>query len=158
MARKYVITETKNMTLKQCLRIRENQYRNVNCTEDYCPFEIEQRIAELGTKQAERMVEQQRDGGFDEQLFALLPEGQQLLNLIDEAFKEAKCTTQQNKGTKYFTETLASITAKVIQCKIFTLTIAQTGLFSLLKIDPKEIVLILFKTKYFFRNYLLNST
>lgn len=90
MARKYIIDNTKNMTLKQCLRIRENQYRNVDCTEDYCPFAIEQRIAELGTKQAERMVEQRRDGGFDGQLFALLPAGQQLLNLIDKAFIDYK--------------------------------------------------------------------
>lgn len=109
MARKYIIDNTKNMTLKQCLRIRDNQYRNVDCTEDYCPFAIEQRIAELGTKQAERMVDNRHVGEFDEQLFALLPAGQQLLNLIDKAFinyKNNNClflsnnvpVHKQNKG------------------------------------------------------------
>jgi hypothetical protein len=82
----------RHMTLKQCLRIRENQYRSADCVYDYCPFEIEQRIADLGVKHAERMVETERNGGFDSTLFALLPSGQQLLNLIDQAFK------QQTKG------------------------------------------------------------
>lgn len=93
MARKHVIDDTKYMTMVQCLRIRENQYRNADCTEDYCPFAIEQRIAELGTKQAERMVDHRHVGEFDEQLFALLPEGQQLLNLIDKAFIDFKNKT-----------------------------------------------------------------
>jgi len=88
---KHTIQKTENMTLAQCLRIKENQFRSADNTQDYCPFEIEQRIIDLKVKKAAKIVAKDEPIlEFDSQLGGILSvsmPGKFLLALIDYALK-----------------------------------------------------------------------
>lgn len=91
-ARNYVVQNVKNIPLKTLKAIQANQYRSKNNEVDYDCFEIEQRINELETKKAEKMVEEAKSSGtFDAQLLAVLSidnKQQYILNLLDKAFQD----------------------------------------------------------------------
>lgn len=82
--------------LKTLEAIRDNQYRSKDGSQDYCPFSVEERIAELSSKQALRLMQQEDKQEFDQQLSALMQSvnpHRWLLSMIDYFFKT-------NKGQK----------------------------------------------------------
>lgn len=94
--------ELKHLTMKQLLDIKENQYRSKDCTVDYCPFSVEERIIELKIKKATvelDLLPVEPKVEFDHQLAGLLsvemPE-KHLLALIDAAMKMAKLSPVQD--------------------------------------------------------------
>ena len=51
-----IIDNVDRLGLKRLIEIKENQYRNKDATQDYCPFSVEARINELAQKQADRFT------------------------------------------------------------------------------------------------------
>ena len=85
-----------HLTMSQLTRIQENQYRSADCTVDYCPFEVEQRIIEIKMKQAQKMLKLEEVAPvieIDSQLSGLMAvtmPAKHLLALIDVALKNYK--------------------------------------------------------------------
>lgn len=94
----HTIQRVENMTLAQCLKIKENQYRSFDNSRDYCPFAIEERIIDLKVKKASKLVKQVAPTiAFDSQLGAQMQvtmPGKFLLALIDYALKLHKNATK----------------------------------------------------------------
>lgn len=105
------------MTLAQCLRIKENQFRSADNSVDYCPFEIEQRIIDLKVKKASRLVNQVAPTiSFDSQLGAQMQvtmPGKFLLALIDYALKLHKNATKTVEVEVYLKDQECSYEAEV---------------------------------------------
>lgn len=89
-----------HLTLGQLTRIQENQYRSVDNSVDYCPFEVEQRIIEIKMKQAQKMLKLEQIAPvieIDSQLSGLMAvtmPAKHLLALIDVALKNYKKTSK----------------------------------------------------------------
>ena len=82
-----------NIPLKTLIRIKQNQFRSADCTQDYCPFEVEERIMALKIKEANKMLKLEEVEpiiDFDHQLSGLMSvtmPGKNLLAIIDYALK-----------------------------------------------------------------------
>lgn len=82
-----------NCTLAQLERIAANQFRSADNTQDYCPFEVEERMLRLKIKKAQKMAKMTEVEPiimFDSQLSGLMSvslPGKHLLALIDAALK-----------------------------------------------------------------------
>lgn len=51
-----MVKEAHNLTLKQCLAIKENQYRSKDCKHEYYPESIEERISMILTNKHQKLV------------------------------------------------------------------------------------------------------